>query len=543
MSRELALPSLIARAAEADPDRVLVSGVDGPGQTRAEFHTTTLHWADAFRRAGVRRDDLIATMLPTSLRAYHVWIATSWVRAPEVPINTQYQGAMLAYTLNNSGATILVIAGEFLGRVAAVAPDLQYLRTVVVVDPTGEVPDLPWTVLSEQEFLADATERAPEVPEYYDTHAVIYTSGTTGPSKGVLQPWGCLQNFPDAIFPGHRPEEFDDGGMYTCWPTFHSSGKYGLVTAVQLDLRMVLRGGFQMSEFWNDIDTHRCTHATLLVIGNRLLREPPREDDADHALVRAGMYPLIPRYREFEKRFAVRLSAGFGNTEVGYATTTADPANHRTVGGPCPGVQVRVVNEFDEEVGPDTLGELIVRHDLPWRLNKGYLGMPEATAEAWRNGWFHTGDAGTYDVDGNFYFVDRFKDCVRHRGHNVSSVEVENEVIGHDAVAECACVGVVSEHADPDDPVPDQDIKIFVIKVAGADLTESELSEFLTSRVPDFMLPRYIQFVDSFPRTPNGKIRKVELRHTTGTAWDRRAANPAANGHALADTSSVKEHR
>jgi crotonobetaine/carnitine-CoA ligase len=524
MSDVTALPVLIAAATEADPERVLVHTIGGPDQTRAEFHDTALRWADGFTRVGVRRHDLVATMLPTGLTAYHCWIAASWCRAPEVPVNTQYTGGMLAYTLNNCQAATLVIAGEFLPRLVPIAGDLEYLRTVVVVHAQPDAPALPFRTLRIEELLAGAEARAPQIPEYHDTHAVIYTSGTTGPSKGVLQPWGCLQNFPDAIFPGHRPDEFDDPAMYTCWPTFHSSGKYGLCCAVQLDMRMVLRPAFSMAAFWGDIDRYRVTHTTLLVIGNRLMREPERPDDADHPLVRAGMYPLIPRYREFEKRFGVRLSAGFGNTEVGYATTTGDPVNHRTAGPPAPGVQIRIVNELDEELPPDTLGEIIVRHDLPWRLNKGYLGMPEATAQAWRNGWFHTGDAGTVDAQGNLYFVDRFKDCVRHRGHNVSSLEVENEVIAHDEVAECACVGVPSEHADPDDPVPDQEIKVVVIRTPGASVTEAELAAFLASRVPAFMQPRYIQFAESLPRTPNGKVRKVELRAPGGDAhrvWDR----------------------
>jgi crotonobetaine/carnitine-CoA ligase len=515
MSGEPALPVLIERAAEADPDRVLVHDTGGGNYTRSDFHTDCLRWADGFTRIGVRRDDLIASLLPTCLTSYHCWIGASWVRAPEVPINSQYHGRMLAYTLNNSRAGVLVVARRYVDRLPPIAGDLQHLHTVVVIDGAERPEGLPWRVLTGEEFLADTVPRAPEIPEYHDTHAVIYTSGTTGSSKGVLQPWGCIQGFPDAIFPGDRAEEYDDPAVYTCWPTFHASGKYGLCVAVQHGQRMVLRESFSMENFWPDIDTYGCTHATLLVIGNRLLREPPKDDDADHPLVRAGMYPLIPQYREFEKRFGLRLSAGFGNTEVGYATATADPVNNRTVGRPTPGCQVRVVNELDEEVGPGTLGELIVRHDLPWRLNKGYLGMPEATAEAWRNGWFHTGDAGTYDDDGNFYFVDRFKDCVRHRGHNVSSVEVENEVIVHDAVAECACIGIRSEHAHADDPVPDQDIKIFVVRATGAQLSEAELAGFLADRMPEFMVPRYIEFVETLPRTPNGKVRKVELRETS----------------------------
>jgi len=193
----------------------------------------------------------------------------------------------------------------------------------------------------------------------------------------------------------------------------------------------------------------------------------------------------------------------------------------------------RIVNEFDEPVGPNTLGEIIVRHDLPWRLNKGYLGMPEATAAAWRNGWFHTGDAGMLDETGELYFVDRIKDCVRHRGHNVSSVEVETEVLGHPAVAECACIGVASDQADEDDVVPDQDIKIFVVGAPDTAFDPGELFDYLEPRMPRFMLPRYIELVDALPRTPTNKLRKVELRDrpiASAVTWDRQRERPPFTG-------------
>lgn len=519
------VPRIIADMADRDPSRVLIQDIEGADYSYADFHTAALRWGDAFASAGMRRDSLVATMLPTSVTAYLCWIGLSWLRAPEVPINTQYRGNILAYTLNNSEAEVLVVAAEFVDRLILIADSLQFLKTVVVLGSVPELRSLPWRMVSVEEFLADARPIAHETPEYYDAHAVIYTSGTTGPSKGVLQPWGNIQQVPWAAFPGERPGAHEDGAVFTCWPTFHSSGKYGLCNATELGLRMVLRSAFRLDRFWDDIRRYRVTHTMLLVVAGRLLREPERPDDADNPLLRAGLYPLIPRYREFERRFGVRVSAGFGNTEVGFVTATDDPVNNRTNGKPLPGYQVRILNEHDEEVPRDTLGEIVVRHDQPWRLNKGYLGKPEATAEAWRNGWFHTGDAGTYDQDGNLYFVDRFKDCLRHRGHNVSSVEVETEVVTYPDVVECACVGVRSDYADTDDALPDQDVKIFVVTDTGAHVTPKEIFDYLVPRLPKFMVPRYIELVDELPKTPTGKIRKVELRSIPvvgPSTWDRK---------------------
>src|SRR5947207_12932411 len=188
MERLLAVPRLIGQRAERDPDAPLIEVVDGETWSNAEFHTTALRWSDALAAVGVRRDDLVASMLPTSLTSYLCWIGLSWLRAPEVPINTDYRGTILTYTLNNAQARVLVIAERFLDRLEPIAPELEWLETVVVPDATGPLPSLPWRTIRGEEFLAGARPVAHETPEYHDTHSVIYTSGTTGPSKGVLQP-------------------------------------------------------------------------------------------------------------------------------------------------------------------------------------------------------------------------------------------------------------------------------------------------------------------------------------------------------------------
>jgi crotonobetaine/carnitine-CoA ligase len=512
MDLETPLPVLIADTAHRTPDRVFVQEVDGSTHSYGDFHESVLRWTDAFHAAGATAGSFVATMLPNSMTSYRCWLGLSWLHAAEVPINPQFRGQTLVHPLNNSRAEVLVIAEAFLDRLVAVEDALQHLSLVVVPDATRPLPTLPWRVVTGEEFLTSGLPASHLTPRYHDTHAVIYTSGTTGPSKGVLQPWVNLHGMAEGIFPDEQAGAHPDGAVFTCWPTFHSSGKFGMCIAPQFGLRMVFREIFSLSSFWTDIRRYGVTHAPLLVVSGLLLQQPPSPDDRDNPLLRVGQYPLIPQYREFEERFGVRVSAGYGTTESGWAITTSNPTNHRTNGRPSPGYQVRIVNEHGEQLPTNISGEIIVRHALPWRLNKGYLGMPEATAEAWRDGWFHTGDAGMFDDDGNFYFVDRLKDSLRHRGHNVSSFEVEAEVLAHPGIAECACVGVPSELAIEGESVQDDDVKVFVVLMPEATVTEDQLVAFLAPRMPSFMLPRFVQLVDELPKTPTGKVRKAELR-------------------------------
>jgi crotonobetaine/carnitine-CoA ligase len=182
------------------------------------------------------------------------------------------------------------------------------------------------------------------------------------------------------------------------------------------------------------------------------------------------------------------------------------------------GYECRVVDEHDMEVPPGQLGELVVRAEEPWRLNSGYFNMPEKTAEAWRNGWFHTGDGFTRDADGWFYFVDRTKDAIRRRGENISSMEVEAAVNDHPAVLESAAVAVASEWGE-------DEVKVVVVRQPGAELTHEELAQFLLETMPRFMVPRFIEFVAELPKTPTEKVRKVQLREVgvNENTWDRSA--------------------
>lgn len=177
------------------------------------------------------------------------------------------------------------------------------------------------------------------------------------------------------------------------------------------------------------------------------------------------------------------------------------------------------MDENDLEVPQGAIGELVLRSDTPWALTSGYYKDPAATARAWRNGWFHTGDAFRIDEDGDFIFVDRLKDAIRRRGENISSYEVEAEANAHPCVEDSAAVAVPSEHGE-------DEVLLVVEPAAGRSVDPTELLSFLQPRMAHFMLPRFVRVVTALPRTPTHKVQKHLLRSegVTPDTWDREAA-------------------
>jgi carnitine-CoA ligase len=233
--------------------------------------------------------------------------------------------------------------------------------------------------------------------------------------------------------------------------------------------------------------------------------------------------PMIPEMQQFEKRFGVRVGTCYGQTEIGAPLAIGwDHGPWATCGRPrtdYPWTETRIVDSNDEPVAAGTVGELIVRSPEPWALNMGYYKMPDKTAEAWRNGWFHTGDAFRVDEDGYYYFVDRMKDSIRRRGENISSFEVENFVIEHPGVADCAAVGVPTQ-------LGDDEVLVQVVATDPQSFDPATLIAFLSSRMPSYMVPRYVEVVQDLPRNETSmRVRKHEIRDrgVTATTWDREA--------------------
>ena len=515
------LPVLLATRAAEHPDApfVVLAGSDTVW-TYGEADADTARWAAALHRAGVRAGDTVLTMLPPCTEAVAAWLGIGRLRALEVPVNTGYLGTMLRYLIEDSQAQIMLAHAEHLPVLADAAGGR--LGTVVVVGASGPLPESPFTLVTVEDFLATAAgDPAPDgpLPTGRDVAAILYTSGTTGPSKGVLVTWRQAELTATGIMPSELFDASD--AFYSAFPLFHMSGKGPLYACALVGARVVMRRRFDTKMFWDDVRTYGATTTILLgAMANFLYQQPARPDDAGTPLRDALFLPLISDLDGFRRRSGVAARTTFNMTETSCCVISdgAELANATSCGRVRPGFHARVVDPDDVEVAAGELGELVLRADEPWALMAGYWRKPEATVEAWRNQWLHTGDGFTRDADGNFYFVDRIKDAIRRRGENISSAEVEAEVNGHPAVLESAAVAVPSEYGE-------DEVKIVVVPRPGESVDPAQLVDYLGARMARFMVPRYVEIVDELPKTPTEKVRKVELRAAgvTATTWDRTA--------------------
>lgn len=511
------LPQLIAQRAQESPDRVYIEAVDGGSLTFGQLHESAMSWGAAYRRAGVERGDRVLTMLPLGLDFFASAIGLAWVLGVEAPINVEYRGRLLLHAVRISQPQVIVVAHEYVSRFDEIADQLDVRPLLVIVGGDEEPRRCHYPIASKERFLAGASSLIdPSGPNLWDCASVMYTSGTTGPSKGVMMPWGQLYEIATRPYPEN---DFDENDCYYLPSvTYHMSAKGAAFTMALFNGRLVIRDRFSVTQFFDDIARYRCTIASLFGAAPQMLcSADPRPNDASTPLRYVLMSPALADVDGFMDRFGLVATTGYGMTETGpIIGGPVSNATYQSCGRLRPGYQVRLVDEHDYEVPEGQIGELVVRSDAPWTLNQGYFGMPAESAAAWRNGWFHTGDAMRRDSNGDFYFVDRLKDSIRRRGENISSFEVEAIVNSHPDIAESAAIAVPSD-------LGEDDVKIVVVRKPDAALTASELIDYLVPKTPRFMMPRYIEFVDELPKTPTDRVQKAILRAAgiTPCTWDR----------------------
>jgi crotonobetaine/carnitine-CoA ligase len=517
-------PQLIAARAAQSPDRVTLQMASGEEMTYRRLWVEGRSWASAFAQLGVGHGDTVVQMRGVGLDYFASWLGLTLLRAIDVSINTEYRGDLLAHVLTNSQAQVLVLEAQYLDRLMEVRKRVPTLETVVVLQAAEDLPLIPGCrVLSGAEALSGSHAlRDLQPAQPWDIPCILYTSGTTGPSKGVVIPWGHLYRQARNFIPIETLNE--DDVFYLPLVTYHLGGKVTPYLAAMLNARGVVRERFSPHEFWSDIERHGCTTTTMVgAMIPWVSASAPQRNDSATSLRNVIMAPVPSDVDAFRDRFGVRVGTAYSMTELsnpfGSDGWTACNENHQSCGRLKPGFEVRIVDEFDREVLDGEVGELIVRTDEPWTMNLGYYGMPAESFTAWRNGWFHTGDGFVRDAEGNYYFRDRLKDAIRRRGENISSFEVEWVVNQHPEVTESAAIAVPSEHTE-------DEVMVLVRRIDASELRPDELLEFLVPRMPRFMVPRYIEFVDELPKTPTDRIRKQELRQrgTTKQTWDREAA-------------------
>lgn len=520
----------LARSAEKFGDRIAIASTAGDSISFKGLHDVAHRVALGVAALGIERQEPVLTMLPDTIDFIRLTFGLAVRGAIEVPVNLAYRGSILSHISNDSTAKTLVVDQQYLERFDEIADDLTHLQRCIVYSETAEKrPKLPpklarrCSALGFEEIFAREFATFDAVPTFHDLNYIIYTSGTTGPSKGVMVTHAHA--FAHAVACANlfalNPEDvFYSSGL----PLFHAAGKVEIIYgSLIFGARVVLRRGFSVRSFWTDIRAHDCTMAFLLgAMGNLLWRQPETPEDSTTSLRKVTMFPVTPEHEEFAKRFGVEICTGYGATESGLplAHDYGEPLpSPRCVGRPSDRFDVRIFDEHDREVPVGMLGEICLRPRYTWEMAIGYWQRPDATAKTFRNCWYHSGDAGYRDEEGRFYFVDRLTDSMRRRGENISSMEVEDEINSHPQVLECAVFPVPAEEGE-------QEVMAAIGAKPGETIDPAELTRYLNTRMPYFMVPRYIDFVEELPKTPTGKIQKFPLRQrgVTSTTWDRVAA-------------------
>jgi crotonobetaine/carnitine-CoA ligase len=500
------------------PDTTFAVFESGATWTFAETLRHAAGTASALQSLGVAQGSPVLLLLPNSETAVRTLFAINYLGAVAVPVNPAFKGRLLEHVVKNCAAKIAVVHPDVVPELERI--DTAQLEVLILsgaaasTNKSGALRILDENVLLGSPDTLQPLER-PIAP--WDTQTIIYTSGTTGPSKGVLSSYMHAWS---AAGPLAWPFIRNDDRHLVHMPLFHIGGTFMCINALLRGGSIAVVSGFRTQSFWQLVAQLEVTAAFLLgTMATFLLKQEPMASDRSHKLRVAFIVPLGTSAAQFRERFGIDVYTVFNMTEISTPLHSGpNPAKPNMCGRPRKGVSVRLVDEHDCEVPTGKVGELIVRTDQPWAMNHGYHRNPEATASAWRNGWFHTGDAFVVDEEGDFFFVDRLKDMIRRRGENISAYELEVELLGHPSITEAAAVPVASAHGE-------DDVMVVLVLKQGAKLDQAELIEYLDRRIARFMLPRYIRIVDRLPMTPTMKVQKQALRSTglTADTWDRDA--------------------
>lgn len=507
---ERTLRDLLEEKAERHPEKVCLVFEDRAGAveefTYARFNALVDRLASGLSRLGVSPGDKVNVHLPNSPEILLTWFALGKLGAVMVPSNTASTGPEMLHVVNYSDATAVVTHADFLGMFREILPKCKAVRQVVVA--RGERPE-PGTVPFRELLAAGGEPPRPPVRSD-DVVQMIFTSGTTARPKGVLLTHAnCLRaGERESKAVALQPED----RCLTALPAFHVNAQcLTILSALTVGGTCILIEAYSASRFWEQIRRHRATQTSLVAALLRtILAQPPAPTDRDHALRRVffAINVTDKEKEDFERRFGVELINGYGLSEAMTVVTMAPvfgPKRWPSIGLPVIDRQVRIVDESGRELPPGEIGEIVV-YGWPGRtLMKGYYKDPEATAQALRDGWLHTGDNGYMDEKGYVYFFDRKKDVIKRAAENVSASEVERVLVDHPLIAEAAVIGVP-------DPIKDEAVKAFVVLRPGASLTEADIIEYCKREMAKFKVPSFVEILESLPKTSIGKIEKKVLR-------------------------------
>ncbi|MEM9342303.1 MAG: AMP-binding protein [Pseudomonadota bacterium] len=473
----------------------------GETWTYAAFDTLTNRVAHGLVERFPQVPEHVAIMLENGAPYLAMSYALKKLGSVEVSLNRAFRGPALARMICLTDTPVILTSRAHFEALAEV--DIPNVRTLIVTDGFEEAqarfPRM--EIIPFDDLLSDRTDHIAYAASDLSTAAIMFTSGTASVSKGCrLSHRYAIRTAENMIAPFRVT---GDDTVYTPYPLSHiGPAYYDILPTMMTGGRVILRDGFSLSNFWPEVGRFGVTWFMMLGSVQQLLwSAEPSAAERSHSVTRCWATPAPVPKADFDARFNTHLipGGGYGSTDAGWVV--APQWDH-------PGGRVfpefDIVDDNDDPVSPGVAGELVVRGREPGVISDEYVGMPEATLHSRRNLWFHTGDIARIDADGLFYFICRKAERIRVRGEMVSAFEVEEGLLSHPGVSDCAVVGVPS-------PFGEEDVRAYVVLKPGASETPAAIVEHCRARMAKFMVPAEVVFLDDIPRTPTGKPEKGKL--------------------------------
>ena len=514
----------LSRSAQRFPDKVaLVCGQER--WTYRELDRHTEHLAAALLDIGLRRQDRVVILLDNSAETVISLYGTLKAGGVFVVLASSVKAGKLRYILENSGAGLVISHTDKARVVCDALSDLQRDCKVIWVGPEGRIseqlsrPSTSWGELfSKMNSAADSPQRSNDFPRCIDVDlaTLIYTSGSTGEPKGVMSTHHNMISAARSII--QYVENVEDDIILDVLPLSFDYGLYQVIMAFMFGGTIVLEKSFAyLHPLLMRVAEEKVTGFPIVptIVAMLLgLQDLGKYDLSSlRYMTNTGAALPVEHIRKLRELLPhVALISMFGLTEckrVSYLPPDQLDRRPSSVGKAMPNCEVLVVDPHGKQVAAGQTGELIIRGS---NVMQGYWGDPELTAKAYRSGSYpsesilYSGDYFRKDDEGFLYFLGRRDDMIKSKGERISAKEVENTICSMENVAEVAVIGVPDE-------ILGQAIKAFVVPASGAELTERQLLKHCASNMETFMVPKFVEFMDSLPKTPNGKIDKKQLKN------------------------------
>ena len=507
-AQRISLGEALRNSSEAYTTRPFITRAEtGETLTYAEFNQLTNQIAHGLTAYGIERGDYVGIMLANGIPFLAASYAMKKIGAVEVSINNTMRGLPLMRMINLTSCQTLITSARFLDSLAVIMPELTNLTCLIMVDGLDDAqvcfPEK--TILPFNSIISESKSEATQPIPDDETAVILFTSGTTGISKGCAIPHRSSVRAAESMIEAFNLTENDC--VYAPYPLFHvGAAQYDVLPAIMVGGRVILRDGFSLSNFWPEVCRYGATWFMALGSVQPLLwAQKPSPEETAHTIRFFWGTPLPIDHKAFEARFNVKVvrGGGYGSTDAG---SVALPMWDKPGAGKVlDRYEVAIVDERDDILPQGKVGELVIRPKEPAIMASEYIGMPERTLKAWRNLWFHTGDLARLDEDGDLYWVARISERIRVKGEMVSGYEIEEGILTHPAVEDCAVIGISDGHGE-------EEVKAFVILQPNETLTLTELQSYCRPNMSRFMIPSALEILTEMPRTPTGKPAKAELR-------------------------------